>query len=369
MRNMQSTDNTNVTMPAERVLGWDLLRGMCAFAVASYHLMYWQDIAAIHTLGSYGVYLFFVLSGASLAYNYADKFQSGQFSFLGFLRVRYLRLAPLYLALMLVALPWKIVKGGPTFDLASTYFLNATFLFGFFNPSVNASLVGGWSLGIEAIFYLAFPCLMLTFRSAQLAACTLILLLAIQIGWIAATLGQSGGEVQNFKAYFQAPAFAAYFMTGCVLGVAKRKGLLEAFRFKSMGLAVLLAGFACMVLVNPTAAFDEVLGWRGFILATTCLAMVYAASRMSVSGSLSKLAGYFGDATYGLYLFHPVLFFGLVQIILPRAGITNPSEWALYARLIFGCSVIGLAFWLALLSERHFEKPVRLYFKPKTVTP
>ena len=368
MHNMQSTDKTNVSMPAERVLGWDLLRGMCAFAVASYHLMYWQDIAAIHTLGSYGVYLFFVLSGASLAYNYADKFESGQFSFFSFLRVRYLRLAPLYLALMLVALPWKIVKGGPTFDLASTYLLNATFLFGFFNPSINASLVGGWSLGIEAIFYLAFPCLMLTFRSARLAAGTLILLLAIQIGWIAVTLGQSGGEIQNFKAYFQAPAFVTYFMGGCVLGVAKRKGLLEAFNFKSMGLAVLFAGFAFMVLVNPAAAFDEILGWRGFILGTICLAMVYAASRMSVSGGLAKLAAYFGDATYGLYLLHPVLFFGLVQIILPHAGITNPSEWALYARLIFGCSVIGLAFWLALLSERYFEKPVRLYFKPKTIT-
>ena len=79
MHNMQTTNKTNVSIPAKRVFGWDLLRGMCAFAVASYHLMFWQDIAAIHTLGSYGVYLFFMLSGASLAYNYADKFESGQF--------------------------------------------------------------------------------------------------------------------------------------------------------------------------------------------------------------------------------------------------------------------------------------------------
>ena len=40
--------------------------------------------------------------------------------------------------------------------------------------------------------------------------------------------------------------------------------------------------------------------------------MVYAASKMSVSGSLAKLAGNFGDAAYGLYLLYPVLFFGLV---------------------------------------------------------
>ena len=149
---------------------------------------------------------------------------------------------------------------------------------------------------------------------------------------------------------------------------AERKGLLEAFRFKSMGVAVLFAGFAFMVLVYPTVAFDKISRWRGFILCIVCRAMVFAAAKMSVSCSLAKLAGNFGDATYGCYLLYPVLFFGLLWIIFPCAGITNRSEWAVYARLIFDCSVIGLAFWLALLKDRHFKKPVRLYFNQKTVT-
>lgn len=364
---MPPTDLNKSLMTTERVLGWDLLRGMCALAVASYHLMFWQDIAAVHTLGSYGVYLFFVLSGASLAYNYAGKFESGQFSLFNFLRVRYLRLAPLYLALMLVALPWKLFKDGVTSDLLLTYLLNATFLFGFFNPSMNATLVGGWSLGIEAIFYLLFPCFMLTFRNVQIAAGIFIALLVIQISWIHLTLGQTGGYVQNAPAYFQAPAFAAYFMGGCILGVVKRKGWLDAFLLKSSGVAILLGGFVLMVLLNPTFAGDEIVGWRGFVLGAACLGMVYAASRMRISGSLAKLANYFGDATYGLYLLHPVLFFGLVQIVFPRSGIASPSEWTLFARLVFGCSVIGLAFWFALLSERYFEKPVRNYFKPRQI--
>src|SRR4051794_32821994 len=53
-----------------RVLGWDLLRGLCALTVATYHMLLWLDIAELPALGTYGVYLFFVLSGASLAYNY-----------------------------------------------------------------------------------------------------------------------------------------------------------------------------------------------------------------------------------------------------------------------------------------------------------
>ena len=41
---------------------------------------------------------------------------------------------------------------------------------------------------------------------------------------------------------------------------AERKGLPEAFKFKSMGLAVLFAGFAFMVLIYPTAAIDKISG-------------------------------------------------------------------------------------------------------------
>jgi peptidoglycan/LPS O-acetylase OafA/YrhL len=82
----------------DRVLGWDVLRGLCALAVASYHLLAWQDVATLHTFGSYGVYLFFVLSGASLAYNYQGLID-GPPAVLRFLAVRWLRLAPLFVAI------------------------------------------------------------------------------------------------------------------------------------------------------------------------------------------------------------------------------------------------------------------------------
>ena len=97
----------------DRVLGWDLLRGLCALVVALYHLLLWQDVAALHSFGSYGVYLFFLLSGASLAYTYADRFEQGRFAFREFLWVRYMRLAPLYLALMAAVLPWTALKPSP----------------------------------------------------------------------------------------------------------------------------------------------------------------------------------------------------------------------------------------------------------------
>jgi peptidoglycan/LPS O-acetylase OafA/YrhL len=144
----------------ERVLGWDLLRGLCAVAVASYHLLSWQDVATLHAWGSYGVYLFFILSGASLAYTYAPRLQAGTFRFGSFLGVRWMRLAPLYLLLMLLVVPWKAQRVGWGLELLQQVLLNATFLYGFTDPATSALLVGGWSLGIEAIFYLLFPLLL-----------------------------------------------------------------------------------------------------------------------------------------------------------------------------------------------------------------
>ena len=151
--------------PSDRVLGWDFLRGLCAAAVAVYHLLFWQKIAEVHTFGSYGVYLFFILSGASLAYTYGHRIEAGKFSFWSFLKTRYLRLAPLYLLLMLLVLPWKIKQVGATPELLMLYLCNASFLFGFYNPATHALLVGGWSLGIEAIFYLLFPLFMFACRT------------------------------------------------------------------------------------------------------------------------------------------------------------------------------------------------------------
>ena len=352
--------------PPERVLGWDLLRGMCAVAVACYHLLLWQDVAALHSFGSYGVYLFFVLSGASLAYTYEASIRTHGFSFGRFLWVRYLRLAPLYLALMAVVLPWKLLKEGVSVDLGLTYVLNATLLFGFYMPSTHAVLVGGWSLGIEVVYYLLFPLLMMSFRWRGLAWGVFGVLLAIQVAWIVATIGQASGYVPNAQAYHQAPAFAAYFMGGCLIGVVRRRGLALALAWhlpQSLGLAGLVAGFALLLAANPVQQGDELIGWRGVLLCSACFALVDLAGRVKLQGITERVAGYFGDATYGVYLLHPVIFFGLVFAVLPRLGIASPTGWPLPQRIALLALVLTAAFALALLSEKYFEKPLRAWGK------
>ena len=351
--------------PSDRVLGWDFLRGLCALAVAVYHLLFWQRIAEVHTLGSYGVYLFFILSGASLAYTYSDRLDQHTFSYRGFLKVRFLRLAPLYILLMLLVLPWKIKQLGAPHELLLLYASNASFLFGFYNPATHAVLVGGWSLGIEAIFYLLFPLFMLSCRTAVSAWFVFAALVALQIGWIAATMGQASEPAQHLTAYHQAPAFAAYFMGGCMLGAAKRRGQLAPLPLGAWGVAPLLVGFGLLLALNPLEWSQSITGWRGFACAGICFLMVYSACRVDLSGVMARVSPYFGDATYGLYLLHPVIFFGCTLAIFPRLSVPPPTDWSLSARLGFGLLVLVSACCLALLSEKYLEKPIRERLKPQ----
>ena len=342
----------------ERVLGWDFLRGICAMAVATYHLLLWQGVGSIHTWGSYGVYIFFVLSGASLAYTYADRISHKNFSFVEFLSVRYWRLAPLYLVLMLIVLPWKLSKEGATAGLLLEYVSNATFLFGFLNPSTHSVLIGGWSLGIEAVFYLFFPLLMLSFRKKWGAQLVFALLLILQAGWIYATVG-SGNYLNSIEPYHHAPAFAAYFMGGCLIGVNRRQPV-PGQRISAGAFSILtLAGFALMLFVNPDAAGQELLGLRGAGLAALCFAMVYLAAKPNVTDRMAALCRYLGDSTYGVYLLNPVIFFGLSYFVFPRLSITPPTQWSLPGQLILGLLIVSSAFALALASEHFFEKPIR----------
>ncbi len=343
----------------KRVFGWDLLRGICALLVAGYHLLYWTDLAQLHVFGSYGVYLFFVLSGASMAYTYAGRFEAGSFRYGEFLFVRFWRLAPLYVLLMLAVLPNMAIWYGPAGHLLQVMFLNASLMMGLHNPSGFALLTGGWSLGVEAVFYLLFPLVLWSLKSWRAMLILLGLCVALQAAWIAATLGNDlMPAAARHMAYHNAPSFAAYFVGGCVIGQLLRTGRLRGRLSTGGGLGFLLAGFALMLAVNPVQGTDELTGWRGLLLAPLCLAMVVLASMLRLD-RLKSLAQHLGDATYGVYLIHPVLYF----YVTPALGLEGLKTGALQQRLMLAAAILLASFALALVSERLFEQPVRRWSK------
>ncbi len=350
-----------------RILGWDLLRGICAVTVAFYHLSYWLGLAELPALGTYGVYLFFVLSGASLAYVYPVDAVRSMGDAGRFLATRWLRLAPLYLLLCVVFIAMLAVRNGALADhLGWRLLLNASFGFGLYDPALWAILIGGWSLGIEFVYYLCFPLLARVLPHRALAVAVFLVLVSVQFGWIQATVGSKGwGAV--VADYHQAPAFAAYFFGGCLLGHWQRSGA-PAWP-EAAGWLAAVAWVGLLLLLMPRDAGDELLGLRGLALFFACFAAVHVSGRARLGTRTARLAAWFGDVTYGTYLLHPMLFFSIAWLVaLPLTG-SEPQTWSAPARWATLVGVIAIATGLAGFSERRFERPLRRWSRKRLAKP
>jgi peptidoglycan/LPS O-acetylase OafA/YrhL len=342
---------------SERVLGWDILRGLCALSVMVYHLMYWQDLATVSTLGTYGVYLFFILSGASLAYVYDVQAIGSLRGFAAFLAVRWLRLAPLYIAVCALFLMMLAARNGQWLtDGMERLAFNATFLFGAFTPAVTALAIGGWSLGIEFMFYLAMPLLVRVLPHAWLRIGLLLVLVALQWTWIDRTVGALG-LAEATQRYHQVPAFAAYFFAGCLIGHARRQRTYALPLRAGAVTWVLIA--ALLVALAPSVSGGELIGWRGIVLPVVCVAVVWVSGHVRVGPRARPAAQWLGDITYGTYLLHPMLFFGFAWFVLPALTTTSAEALSVPVRLAILVAGVGLSCGLAAASERAFERPVR----------
>jgi exopolysaccharide production protein ExoZ len=139
----------------------DWLRGLMALSIMLYHLGGKDNAASLlGRLGIYGVSIFFILSGLSMAIAYGryidDLKSAGAF----WIR-RLFRIWPLlWLAVALVAIP-AFFAGHPYSE--SMIALNLTTLFGFVAPEKYINQ-GAWSIGNEMVYYLLTPALIPIFR-------------------------------------------------------------------------------------------------------------------------------------------------------------------------------------------------------------
>jgi peptidoglycan/LPS O-acetylase OafA/YrhL len=344
-----------------RVLGWDILRGLCAVAVALYHLMYWQGLPALHTFGTYGVYMFFVLSGASLAYTYAGRLNSAREA-AGFLATRWLRLAPLYIAVCVAFLAFLYFRNGAWTDsIGERLLMNATFAFGLRDPAIWALAIGGWSLGIEFAYYLAFAFVLMLLPRRSWSVLAAIALVVLQWWWIYRTAGSAEGYEANAVAYHQLPAFAAYFFGGCLIGYWRRQRALHVPM--QWAVAGWTAMAALMLALNTAEAGHQLLGMRGAVLFAACFALVFASGHATVPPRCMPIAKWLGDITYGCYLLHPMFFFGFLWFVWPHVSASPIETIPLWTKLGLLSGVLGLSCIAASASERWFEAPLRRWGK------
>lgn len=302
-------------------------------------------------MGPAGVFVFFVISGFSVAASYASAGGFGRYLFL-----RYMRLAPLFYVWMLVY--WAVL--GRTGFWAQSFglyppltdaALHLLFLHGFSVSSANSILGVEWSLSVEMFWYLSLPLLLavakrgwgavsvvvgllwyvllhaLLFKEARALALAeefltwhpLLYLFSFALGVWAYTLRARASKSEASQGVMLAAALGvAYWSVSCALG---RLAL-------DLTLASSVLCFFFLVFGSSDDRF--------------CRALF-----------MSPVALFFGTLSYGLYLSH--LF--AVQLLQPYAGVSAGAQ------LLFFAAVLALSALFAWIGYRAVELPGQAWSK------
>jgi len=290
-------------------------------------------------VGTAGVDLFFVISGFIMVYASGPLFQSADGSRVFFVR-RLIRIVPLYWVCTTLYLAFPILA--PTIA-RTTYDLDlaiASFLFiPYPRPDGMYPVVGqGWTLNYEMFFYSIFALAVVLPRRLAVVAVTVALTAIVCIGFLFA--------LPQPLAFWANPIMLE-FVLGCLLGLA----YVEGARFGlSARIALVVGGLSLWGLLETLEPGSPSFMTRGIPAALVLAGAVFGQQRqVTTTGRVLCLVG---DASYALYLFHPLFIRALREIAL-RTGVATPmAQWLYLMITLVAVTAAALAIHYA------FERPV-----------
>lgn len=319
--------------------------------IAAYHFLHWNYAFTLHSLGTFGVYVFFILSAVTMMMRYEGDFrQSIQAGALAaFYRNRFARLVPLLALVSVLSAHWALGHGELLSDQAARTLLTATGAMGLHLPGFLSNATGAWSLGIEAVFYVIFPivALLVAQASAWLIALSVVVLIVFQ----QATLFVISDlpDTQFWHYYITPITFAPFFALGI---------LIFKVPLKEHPANIWLALLAMGALAGYTQVFPVML-WHSpvhyLVVTIIAAATVALAYRGKVPARLTRLASFLGDISYALYLTH----WFAHRIASNVASTFDAPAFVLPLILIVAAPLIA---WLCF---HFFERPARDFLRSK----
>jgi peptidoglycan/LPS O-acetylase OafA/YrhL len=356
----------------------DGVRGIAILAVVLFH-------ATFLSCGWAGVQLFFVLSGYLItSILVADSDLPLKLYLQRFYWRRTLRIFPLYFGYLAVLATVFLATGKPAvFGQCWQYLLTYTVNFQRLQPGFpnNAFFGHFWSLAVEEQFYVVWPALIfvLTPRGRRilvgslLVLCPVVRVLTAQVA--AGVLNDPyyvGQAVYSFT-FGQLDAFAA----GAALVVfADRLRGKSAVGFSLLTAAVLAGGQAAALLTRGRLIFDSSLGYEinmlragqhvwGYTLINLWSAalILLAMEKKAVARLLSHPAAVFlGRVSYGMYLFHLVVYQAVIGVLGRRHSLANLAVFAVYMGVLSAVCWLSYRYYEGYflgLKESRFRRPAR----------
>lgn len=320
-----------------------VLRAIAASSVVFYHVPFIRR-------GSFGVDIFFVISGFIIAYISAVEPKY-------FLIKRIIRVVPLYwlgtLGVFMVAVLFPGLLKSTTGSLSH---LMKSLLFVPYvraDRSIQPLLFLGWTLEYEMFFYCLFAaCLAFGQKLARPIACLSIATIVI--------LGRFIPFRSTIIHFFTRPIILEFAIGIVAFGVWKRyKHSLQKIPLTLACLGSLLA-YLSLFVIDAGSLRSYLPGYGGITEAllrgasSLCLSMCF----LSMEGKFRfpVLALLIGDASYSLYLLHPYV----LQPLFSGRHLQHTVSLSALGLMVVG---VTLSFVLAILSFRFVERPSNHYLR------
>jgi peptidoglycan/LPS O-acetylase OafA/YrhL len=338
-----------------RIRGFDGLRAIAFLLVFVSHKVYF---AHADSIGDVGVWLFFVLSGFLIVRILAQlryEIEGGAASLLGSLGHFYLRrtariFPPYYLLLTsvtLVALFVPISYFGGSEKLA--YYLYGTNILIADRGQWIGDFGHFWTLAVEEQFYLGFaPLILLMPRRHTFKACLAIILIGVLTKAILEVAHASPVEIDvNSVVNFALLGF------GGVVGLKAGWPALKRLAGGAAQMAVLGLYLALPITFGTWPHLWPLLGKLSAVLVGILLLQIFQGQQgWFVNVLESTPLRYVGRISYGAYLIHKFMHFGMIENLLHNFGVASAP------RYIQVLSELAASLVLAGLSWRYLEQPI-----------
>jgi len=332
-----------------RIESLDWLRGLMAISIMVYHLTgllftSTDSSSLLGRLGIYAVSIFFIISGLSMALVYSRFISNSATSFSFYIR-RIFRIWPLlWVCIFLITLP-NVVSNKPIDVLQ--IILNMTTLFGFTKPEYYMN-AGAWSIGNEMVYYALTPMILMIYNPKKILGDAITILCLLLTCYFAFFLLDGADSLSNqWKTYIH--PFNNLFLY--LAGISIYYNLKDV-NFKVWISPILFLSCLFFFLFYPVAG-DQiriVTGVNRLSFLFFSVLIVVAFYKFTAYQNIHKLISYpleqFGIATYGVYLYHPIVAKYLIGF-MDRLGFHHSIILFLAAFILTIC--------LALLSFNFFE--------------
>lgn len=317
-----------------------------------------------------GVDLFFVISGFIMVHA-SERLFTSPGAARAFIARRLIRIVPLYwlaTAIALVILGIVASNGKQPFPDGAEIASSLAFL-PFARPGDGEPrpiAAQGWTLNYEMFFYVVFALFVRFRREVAVANVALALVLVVAFG----TIFQPR---QTALAYWSDP-IVLEFGLGMGLALAWRHGLRLPRR-----LVVPLAGIGLAVLALDLAGMENVVNLdvdpNGFPRLAACglpMALIFGAvvlvePAFSARNRALAFLALLGDASYALYLFHPLAIIFARKAYLALGLARTLGLWPLIAAEIALAAIIALAIHAAI--ERPVSRTLQIRLRGRSADP